>query len=49
VSPTLARAEHKKHKPACPFLKIKDPYHITVEDVIMLEKKALETYIVRAH
>ena len=40
------RSEHKKHVPNCGFLKIKDPYKITVENVLDLEKKALETFIV---
>ncbi|CAI8039469.1 Baculoviral IAP repeat-containing protein 5 [Geodia barretti] len=39
------RSEHKKHVPNCGFLKIKDPYKITVENVLDLEKKALETFI----
>ena len=45
--PSLSRrAEHKKHVPSCGFLKVKDPYKITVENVLDLEKKALETFIV---
>ena len=39
-------AEHKSHVPSCPFLKIKDPYKITVSDVLDLERKALEWAIV---
>jgi len=39
-------AEHKRHMPSCPFLKIKDPYDITVGDVLDLEKKAFEYAIV---
>ena len=42
----VIRSEHKKHVPNCGFLKIKDPYRITVENVFDLEKKALETFIV---
>ena len=38
--------EHKKHSPNCAFLKIKDPYKMTVENVLDLEKKALEQFIV---
>ena len=32
--------------PSCPFLKIKDPYKITVGDVLDLERKAFEYAIV---
>lgn len=39
-------AEHKSHVPSCPFLKIKDPYKMTVGDVLDLERKALECAIV---
>ena len=40
--------EHKSHSAssACPFLKIKDPYQLTVGDVFKLEKKALQYLIV---
>ena len=40
------RAEHKKHCPKCAFLKIKDPHCVTVGDVLDLERKALENFIV---
>ena len=40
------RAEHKQHRPDCPFLKIKDPYNITVGDILDLEKTATENFIV---
>jgi len=32
--------------PSCPFLKIRDPYDITVGDVLDLERKAFEYAIV---
>ena len=40
--------EHKNHSSssACPYLKIKDPYQITVGDVLKLEKRALQYAIV---
>ena len=38
--------EHKRHSKDCPFLKIKNPYTITVGDILTLERKALEYYIV---
>lgn len=37
--------EHKRHSKDCPFLKIKNPYTITVGDILNLEKKAMEYYI----
>ncbi|KAL5473051.1 hypothetical protein EMCRGX_G027492 [Ephydatia muelleri] len=37
--------QHRNHEPDCPFLSIKDPYNITVADVIELERKAMEIYI----
>lgn len=46
VALCCCRAEHQRCKPSCPFLKIKDPYHITVKDMIELEKKALEAFVV---
>ena len=39
--------EHKRHQPKCAFLKIKDPYAITVGQVLDLEKAAMENFIVR--
>lgn len=43
------RTEHKQHQPSCPFLKIKDPYEITVGDILELEKAATENLIVRLY
>jgi uncharacterized protein YlbG (UPF0298 family) len=43
----ISRAEHKQHRPDCPFLKIKDPYNIAVGDILDLEKTATENFIVR--
>lgn len=39
-------AEHRRHSPTCPFLKVKDPNHLTVREVIKLERKALQLIIV---
>ena len=38
--------EHKKLSPKCAFLKIKDPYAITVGDSLDLERTAIRNYIV---
>ena len=40
------RTEHKQYCPNCPFLKIKDPYNITVGDILQLEKAAVENFFV---
>lgn len=45
VSNPPPRVEHKKHSPKCPFLKLKDPYQITMGDVIGLEHAAIDYYI----
>lgn len=37
--------EHKKLSPKCAFLKIKDPYAITVGDSLDLERTAIRNYI----
>ena len=44
----INRTEHKQNHPSCPFLKIKDPYNITVGDILELEKAAIENFIVRS-
>lgn len=44
----LFREEHKRCSPKCPFLKVKDPYNITVGDVLDLEKAAIDFHIVRS-
>ena len=42
------RSEHARHVPTCPFINtVKDPYTITVGDVLQLEKSAAELFIVR--
>ncbi len=38
--------EHKSHQPKCAFLKIKDPYAVTVGDVLDLEKAAISNFLV---
>ena len=37
-----SRKEHQRHSPDCPFLKVKDPYQITVGEMIDLEHAALD-------
>lgn len=39
-------AEHWRHSPACPFLKVKDPSRLTVREVVKLERKALQLIVV---
>nr|CAR65327.1 survivin-like [Suberites domuncula]CAR65328.1 survivin-like [Suberites domuncula] len=39
------RDEHKRCQPGCDYLKLKDPYTITVGDILDLEKAAYEHYI----
>ena len=46
MSLSLHSDEHKRHSKDCPFLKLKNPYTITVGDILDLERKALEYYIV---
>ena len=38
--------EHKSNRPKCQFLKLKDPYAITVGEVLDLERAALQHCIV---
>ena len=40
------RAEHKRWSPKCAFVKVKDPYGITVANVLDLEKEAIEHFVV---
>ena len=39
--------EHKSHQPKCAFLKIRDPYAITIGDILDLERAAISNVIVR--
>ena len=42
----LCRKEHQQHSANCPYNNIKDPYKMTVGDVLELEKCAAKMFIV---